>query len=57
LKKSVRKEVAKELAKLTANTAARPTQRDMMQVAARDELNSKVSKAIREMAMRSVFPE
>jgi hypothetical protein len=53
-KKSVKKEVAKELAKLTA---VRPTGRDMMQVAARDELNSKVSKAMREMAMRSVFPE
>ncbi|GAQ92770.1 hypothetical protein KFL_011300010 [Klebsormidium nitens] len=52
--KTVRKEVAKEMAKLTA---ARPTQRDIMQVAARDELNSKVSKAMREMAMRSVFPE
>jgi hypothetical protein len=53
-KKSVRKEVAKEVAKLTA---AKPSQRDMMQVAARDELYSKVLKAMREMAMRSVFPE
>jgi hypothetical protein len=54
LKKSVRKEVAKEVAKLTA---ARPSQRDMMQVAARDELNTKVSKAMRDLAIKSVFPE
>ncbi|GAQ83076.1 hypothetical protein KFL_001340310 [Klebsormidium nitens] len=52
--KTVKKEVAKEVAKLTA---ARPTQRDMMHVAARDEINSKVSKAMRDLAIKSVFPE
>ncbi|GAQ92383.1 hypothetical protein KFL_010010010 [Klebsormidium nitens] len=58
LKKKVDKKVDKKVAKKLAElAAARPTQRDLMQVAARDEINSKVSKAMKEMAMRSVFPE